>query len=167
MKTKLLLFATLLMSGICFAQSDPTFFTNTNQPNPAPTSPSFSFYIATEDGHRVGTCPPNSGGCVIYFSNPFIAITLPDIPNQYVNHDTLTCTIKQTVVTGTYGCQTAKCQSVTYTAKGEHDQDNDDAPCRDADGRVWTLVTTQYYHWVHVGRRYIQYYDGGHGRLSH
>ena len=78
MKTKLLLFATLLMSGICFAQSDPTFFTNTNLPNPTPTSPSFSFYIATEDGHRVGTCPPNSGGCVIYFSNPFIAITLPD-----------------------------------------------------------------------------------------
>jgi hypothetical protein len=75
---------------------------------PEPTSPSFRFDIATKDGHPVGTCPPNSGGCVIYFSNPFIAITLPDIPNQYVNHDTLTCTIKRTVVTGTYGCQTAK-----------------------------------------------------------
>ena len=47
MKAKLLLFATLLMSGICFAQSDPTTFTNTNRPNPEPTIPSFSFDIAT------------------------------------------------------------------------------------------------------------------------
>ena len=97
-----LLFATLLMSSICFAQSDYTF-TNTNQPKPEPQSASFSFYISTEDRHPVGTCPTNSGGCLIYFSNPFIAITLPDIPNRYVNHDTLTCTIKRTVVTGTYG----------------------------------------------------------------
>ena len=103
---------------------------------------------------------------MIYFSNPFIAITLPDIPNQYVNHDTLTCTIKREVVTGTYGCQTAKCRFITFTATGEHDQDNNDAPCRDADGRVWKLLTTQYYHWRHVGRHYIQFYDGGHGTIS-
>ena len=167
MKTKPLLFATLLMSSICFAQSDPTTFTNTNHPNSEPTGPSYSFHIATEDGHPVGTCPPNSGGCVIYFSNPFIAITLPDIPNQYVNHDTLTCTIKRTVITGTYGCKTAKCQSITFTATGENDGDYNDAPCRDADGRVWTLVTTQYYHWLHVGRYYFRVYDGGHGKISH
>ena len=166
MKTKLLLFATL-MCGICRAQSDPTTFTNTNHHNPAPTGPSCLFYIATEDGHPVGACPPNSGGCVIYFSNPFVAITLPDIPNQYVNHATLTCTIKRTVITGKYGCQTSKCQSITFTATGENDQDNDDAPCRDADGRVWTLVTTQFYHWRHVGLHYIRSYDGGHGRISH
>jgi hypothetical protein len=162
-----LLFATLLMSGICFAQSNPTTFTNTNQPNPEPTTPSYSFDIATENGQAVGTCPPNSAGCVIHFSNPLISITLPDIPNQYVNHDTVSCTIKGSLITGTYGCQTSKCQSVTYTATGENDQDSDDAPCRDADGRVWTLVTTQYYHWLHVGRRYIQVYDGGNGTLSH
>ena len=128
MKTKLLPFATLLISGICLAQSDPTYFTNTNQPNPEPPKASFRFHIATEDGHPVGACPPNSAGCAIYFSNPFIAITLPDIANQYVNHDTLTCTIKRTVITGTYLCQTSKCQSITYTATGENDQDNDDAP---------------------------------------
>jgi hypothetical protein len=170
----LLLFATLLMSGICIAQSNPTTFTNTNQPNPEPIAPSFSFKIATEDGHPVGTCPSNSAGCLIDFINPFgfgppvfIQITLPDIPN-HVNQDTLKCTIKRTVVTGTYGCQTSKCQSVTYTATGEHDQDNDDAPCSDADGRVWTLVTTQYYHWLHASpRHYIQFYDGGKGSLSY
>ena len=104
---------------------------------------------------------------MIYFTNPFITITLPDIPNQYVNHDTLDCTIKSTVITGKYACQTSKCQSITYTATGEHDGDNNDAPCVDADGRVWTLVTTQYYHWLHVGRRNIQVYDGGNGTLSH
>lgn len=167
MKTKLMLFATLLMSGICFAQSDPTTFTNTNHPNPEPTGQSFKFNIATEDGHPVGTCPPNSAGCVIYFSDPFIAITLPDIPNQYVNHDTLTCTIKRKVITGTYCCQSAGCQSITYTATGEHDQDNDDAPCRDAHGQVWTLVTKQYYHWRRAGQTCIRHYDGGNGTISH
>ena len=167
MKTKLLLFATLLMCDVCFAQSDPITFTNTNQPNPEPVGANFSFHIATEDGHPVGTCPPNSGGCVIYFTNPYIAITLPDIPNQYVNHDTLYCTKKSAVVTGKYPCQTAKCQSITFTATAENDQDNDDASCRDADGRVWKLVTTQYYHWRKVGYRYFQLYDGGHGTISH
>ena len=164
MKTKLLLFATLLLSGICLAQHDPTTFTNTNLPNPEPQNLSHTFNIATKDGHPVGACLPNSGGCVIYFSNPFIAITLPDIPNQYVNHNTLTCTIKKTVTTGTYGCQASKCQSITYTATKDHSYD---APCRDADGRLWTLVTTQYYHWLRVGRRYVHFYDGGHGRISH
>jgi hypothetical protein len=84
-----------------------------------------------------------------------------------VNHDTLTCTIKRTVITGTYGGQYSKCQSITFTATGEHDLDNDDAPCRDADGRVWTLVTTQFYHWQHMGRYYFKFYDGGHGTISH
>jgi hypothetical protein len=157
MKTKVLLFATLLMSGICFAQHDPTTFTNTNLPNPEPQNRPHTFKIATEDGR----CPTE---CVIYFSDPFIAITLPDIPNQYVNHNTLTCTIKKVVITGTYGCKTARCQSVTYTATTDNSYD---APCKDADGRVWTLVTTQYYHWIHSGRYVFQYYDGGHGMIRH
>src|SRR3974390_14991 len=167
MKTKLLLFATLLLSGICIAQSNPITFTNTNRPNPEPTAASFTFDIATEDGRPVGTRPPHSAGCFISSTNPVITITLPDIPNEYVNHNTLACTIKGTVVTGKYGCQTSKCQSVTYTATGDNDQDNDDMPCRDADGRTWTLVTTQFYHWLHVGRYYRQVYDGGHGTISH
>ena len=161
MKTPLL-FVILLMSGVCIAQSNPTTFTNTNQPNPEPTTQSFSFNIATEDGRPVGSCPPNSAGCVIYFDNPILTITLPDIPDQYVNHDTLYCSIKSTVVTGTYGCQTSKCQSITYTATGDGN-----APCADANGHVWTVVTTQHYHWLHVGQRYIQFYDGGNGTLSH
>ena len=168
MKTKLLLFATLLVSGICFAQFNPTFFTNTNQPNPTPIYPSFSFYVATENGHHVGTCPPNTAGCKVYFANPFIAITLPDIPNDYVNHDTINCTITRTVVIGKYGCQTAKCQSITYTATKDSDGDSDDTPsCKDADGRVWTIVTTQYYHWRKNGLQLQRVYDGGHGTISH
>jgi hypothetical protein len=167
MKVKLLLFATLLMSGICIAQRNPTTFTNTNRPNPIPTHPAFHFNIATEDGQPVGACPPNSAGCEIYFANPFLAITLPDIPNQYLNHDTLTCTITKVVVTGIYGCQTAKCQSATYTATGSNDADADDAPCKDADGVKWTIKTTQYYHWRHVGLGYIKTYDGGFGTISH
>jgi hypothetical protein len=173
MKTKLLLSATLLMSGICFAQSNHITFTNTNQPKPEPQSLSFAFYITTEDGHPVGTCPPNSSGCAIYFINPFIAITLPDIPNQYSNHNTLTCTIESTKGTGIRGCTGLRCQSITYTATGDYDygQDNDQdstvAPCRDADGRVWTVVTTQYYHWQHVGKYMRQVYDGGKGTIRH
>jgi hypothetical protein len=167
MKIKVLLFATLLMSGICIAQSNPTTFTNTNLPNPEPNGSSFYFDIATEDGHPVGTCPPNSPGCIIDITNPFISITLPDIPNQYYNHDTLTCTIKSIVYTGTYGCQTPGCQSATYTATRDHDYDGDDTTCADADGRVWTLVTTQYYHWRHIGRYYAKHYDGGNGTLSY
>jgi len=165
MKTKLLLFATLLMSGICMAQSNPTTFTNTNQPKPEPQSLNFHFNIATENGHPVGTCP---APCKIHFSNSsFIAITLPDIPNQIQNQDTLICTIKSTAHTGTYGCQTSKCQSVTYTATAEHDGDNNDFSCRDADMRVWKLVTTQYFHWRKSGTLYYQHYDGGKGTLSH
>jgi len=164
------LFSTVIAT---LAQSNPTTFTNTNQPNAEPTTSSFTFHMHTEDGRPVGTCPPNSAGCVIYFNSPFITVTLPDIPDAYANHDTLTCTIKGTVVTGTYRCTTAKCQSVTYTATGdndndtEKDSDSDDSLCRDATGKAWTLVTTQYYHWIHVGRRYIRYYDGGNGTLSH
>ena len=75
------------MSGICLAQSDPTTFTNANLPKPEPQSLTFNFYIATEDGRAVGACPSNSGGCRIYVRDPYgVAITLPDIPNQYVNH---------------------------------------------------------------------------------
>jgi hypothetical protein len=168
MKTKLLLFATLLMSGICLAQSDPTTFTNTNLPKPEPQSNTFNFLITTEDWKPVGACAANSGGCRIYFSSPYgIAITLPDIPNRYVNHQTITCTITKIVVTGKYGCQGLKCQSVTYTATGENDGDYGDAPCKDADGRAWTIRTTQYYHWRHSGRYYFKNYDGGSGTLSH
>jgi hypothetical protein len=168
MKTKLLLFATLLMSGICFAQSDPTTFTNTDQPKPEPQRSSFSFDIATEDGHPVGTCPSNSAGCKIDVAYPYgVAITLPDIPNQYLNHDTITCTITHVVITGKYGCHAAKCQSITLTATAESDNDYGDAPCKDADGRVWTIVTTQYYHWRHSGQIYFKHYDGGHGTISH
>jgi len=121
----------------------------------------------------VGTCPPNSAGCILYFNSAFISVTLPDIPNQYVNHNTLNCAISSTVVKGKYGCLTGKCQSVTYIAGGDNDNDaepdsdGDDSLCRDANGHRWTLVTTQYYHWIHVGRRYIRYYDGGNGTLSH
>ncbi len=99
MKKTLATLLFVLAAGIAsFAQSNPTTFTNTNQPNPEPTGYSYSFNIATEDGQPVGTCPPNSPGCFIYFNSPFLAITLPDIPNQYFNHDTLSCTIKSTVV---------------------------------------------------------------------
>src|SRR5215469_4251450 len=167
MKTKLLLFATLLISGICMAQSNPTTFTNTNQPKPEPQSLNFHFNIATEDGHPVGTCPANSAGCLIRFTNSFIAITLPDIPNPSKNQDTLICTIKSTTHTGIYGCQTSKCQSITYTATAEHDSDNDDFSCTDALNRVWTIVTTQYFHWRKSGNLYYQHYDGGKGTLSH
>lgn len=70
---------------------------------------------------RVRTCFPGLSFC---------------IPNQYVNHDTLTCTIKRTVVTGTYRCQAPQWQSITLTATAENDNDYSDAPCKDADGRV-------------------------------
>ena len=164
MKTKLLLFAILLMSGICSAQSNPTTFTNTNQPNPEPQSNTYYFNVVTEDGNPVGAC---SARCKIYVAYPYgVAIRLPDIPNQ-LNHDTITCTITHVVVTGKYGCQTPKCQSITMTATGDHDGDNDDASCKDADGRVWTVLTTQYYHWRPSGRYYYQHYDGGHGTISH
>lgn len=145
----------------------PTTFTNTNLPRPEPTGTSYSFDIQTEDGQPVGTCSLNSPGCILFFNVPHIAITLPDIPDQYYNHETLSCTVKSTVTTGKFGCTTAKCQSVTYTATGDNDSDSDDAPCSDATGQVWILVTTQYYHWVRVGRGYTQYYDGGNGTLSH
>jgi hypothetical protein len=36
-----------VISGICLAQSDPTYFTNTNQPKPEPTNPSFRQRLAT------------------------------------------------------------------------------------------------------------------------
>ena len=166
MKTKLLQFATLLMSGICFAQSDPTTFTNSNQPNPEPQSNLYFFKVVLEDGKPVGACPP--GVCRISVNYPYgVAITLPDIPNQHVNHETIACTITKIVITGKFGCPTARCQSLTLTATRDNDGDSDDATCKDADGRVWKIVTTQYYHWRHSGRYAFQHYDGGQGTISH
>ena len=168
MRAKLLLFATLLMSGICFAQSDPTTFTNSNQPKPEPQSNTYNFNIVTEDGLPVGTCSANSGGCKVYVNYPYgVAITLPDIPNQNVNHETIACTVTKVVITGKFGCPVAKCQSITITATRDNDGDNDDATCKDAHGHVWTIVTTQYYHWRHSGRYVFQHYDGGGGKMSH
>ena len=168
MEAKLLLFATLLMSGICFAQSDPTSFTNSNQPKPEPQSNTYNFNVVLEDGKPVGACSPNSGGCRIYVNYPYgVAITLPDIPNQYVNHETIACTITKIVITGKSGCPTPRCQSITLTATRDNDGDNDDATCKDADGRVWTIVTTQYFHSRHSGYRAFRHYDGGVGKISH
>lgn len=157
----------LLLTSTLVAQSKSTTttFTNSNLPRPEPQSSIFNFYILTEDGNPVGMCPPNSAGCRVYVTSPStVAITLPDIPDAYVNHDTIVCAITKIVVTGRYKCRAAKCQSDTYTATTDNGYD---APCTDAEGRVWTIHTTQYYHWRYDGRYYYKHYDGGSGSLSH
>jgi hypothetical protein len=53
MKTKLLLFATLLLSGICLAQHYPTTFTNTNLPNPEPQNLSPKTAILSAPVHPI------------------------------------------------------------------------------------------------------------------
>ena len=157
----------LLMSS-AFAQNNPTWFINSSKPNPSPTAPTYSFDVLYENGKPVGQCPPNSAGCIVSFNGSNdLSLTLPDIANDYVNHATIACTIVQAYTTGKYGCSKPYCQSVSYRATGDTDGDIDDLSCKDANGQVWTVHTTQFYHWIKSGRTFTRHYDGGFGFMIH
>jgi len=147
----------LLMSMASFAQSNPTSFTN--KAAGFQTSDFFST-VDTEDSQPVNqsACPGGSGCFIAFqFSQNEIGILLPDFPDVV-----LTCNIATTVVNPPGFCYTSGCQSVTYTATS----DSEDT-CKDVNGQVWNVTTTQNRHWNQSGTKISgPVWDGGNGTIG-